>query len=70
MIYSVEIDDQSATGKSLISILKDLAKTSKGIRLMETVKDDELLTEMFRSRKSGKAGKKEVLQTIKNILAK
>lgn len=68
MIYSVEIDDQSRTGKSLISFLKDLSKSSKAIRLIETVKDDELLAKMLRSKKSGRSSRKEINQTLKAIL--
>lgn len=70
MIYSLEIDEKSATGKSLIVFLKSLTKASKGIKLMETVEDDELLEKMLAAKKTGRVSKNEVRKTLKNITGK
>jgi hypothetical protein len=70
MIYSVEINDKSDTGKSLIVFLRSLAKTSKEIQLMETVEDNELLAKMLAAKKSGRAGKNEIRKTLKSIISK
>ena len=47
MTYSVEINDKSKTGKSLIVFLKSLAQTSKDIQLIEVVEDDAFLREIY-----------------------
>ena len=66
MIFTVEIDDKSETGKSILHLLKDLSKkTSAGIHFIETVEDNELLKKMKRSLKSGKSGEQEVNKTLK-----
>ncbi len=70
MVITVEIDDKTKTGKSLLHLLKDLSKTSEGIHFMETVEDNELLEQMKISARSGRATKKEVRQTLKSILEK
>ena len=70
MVITVEIDDKTKTGKSLLHLLKDLSKTSEGIHFMETVEDNELLEQMKVSAHSGRATKKEVRQTLKTILEK
>jgi hypothetical protein len=41
-VITVEIDNKTKTGKSLLYLLKDLSKTSDGIHFIETVEDDEL----------------------------
>lgn len=70
MTYSLEIDDSSSTGKNLIAFLKSLAKTSKGIHLLETVEDDELLVKMLAAKKSGRVSKKEISKTLNKIIGK
>ena len=70
MTYSVEINDKSKTGKSLIVFLKSLAQTSKVIQLIETVEDDALLEKMLLAKKSGRVSKGEVLKSLNSILAK
>ena len=67
MVFTVEIDDKSKTGKSILHLLKDLSKTSSGIHFIETVEDNELLGKMKRSLKSGMASKQEVNKTLKAI---
>ena len=70
MLFTVEIDDTSKTGKSIIHLLQDLSKTVKGIHVIETLEDDILLAKMKQSLKSGKVGKEEINKTIKSILEK
>ena len=67
MVYTIEIDDKSKTGKSILQLLKDLAKTSPDIHFIETVEDNELLEKMKRSIKSGKANRRDVNKTLKAI---
>jgi hypothetical protein len=67
MVFTVEIDDKSKTGNSILQLLKDLSKTSGDIHFLETVEDDVLLEKMKRSLKSGKASKQEVSKTLKAI---
>ncbi len=69
MHYTVEIDDNTQTGKSLVNFLKSLSKSTKGIHLIETVEDKGLLEQMKKSAKSGKASRAEVNKTLKAILA-
>ncbi len=68
MLYTVEIDSSTHTGKSLVDIIKNLSKSTKGIHLIETVEDNELLGKMKRSLKSGKASRQEINKTLKNII--
>ena len=70
MHYTVEIDDSTQTGKSLVDFLKNLSKSTKGIHLIETIEDNELLDKMKKSIKSGRATKQEVNKTLKAILGK
>ena len=70
MHYTVEIDDSTQTGKSLVDFLKNLSKSTKGIHLIETGEDNELLDKMKKSIKSGRATKQEVNKTLKAILGK
>ena len=70
MHYTVEIDDSTQTGKSLVDFLKNLSKSTKGIHLIETIEDKELLDKMKKSIKSGRATKQEVNKTLKAILGK
>ena len=70
MTYTIEIDASNKTAKNLVSLLKDLSKTMKGIHLIETVNDDELLSKMLASKKSGRATKEEINKTLKSILKK
>ena len=70
MTYTIEIDADSREGKNLVNLLKDLSKTMKGIHLIETVKDDELLGKMLRSKKSGRVSKAEVTRTLKAVMGK
>jgi len=57
MVITVEIDDKSKTGKSVLQLLKDLSKSSDSIHFVETVEDDELLKEMNHSLSSGRVSK-------------
>lgn len=68
MAITVEIDDKSKTGKSIIHLLKDLSKTNSSIHFIETVEDDELLDKMKRSLKSGKASRQTVNKTLKALI--
>jgi hypothetical protein len=68
MVITVEIDDKSKTGKSVLQLLKDLSKSSDSIHFVETVEDDELLKEMNRSLSSGRVSKSIVSRTLKTIL--
>jgi hypothetical protein len=68
MIYTVEIDDSGKTGKSVVQLLKDLSKSTRSIRMIETVKDDELLDSMKASLKSGRASRKAIDKTLKAVL--
>jgi len=68
MVFKVEIDDKSKTGKSILHLLKDLSKTSNDIHFIETVEDNELLKKMKKSLNHGKSGKREVEKTLKAIL--
>ena len=70
MVYTVEIDDKSEMGKSVLHLLKGLSKTSKGIHFIETIEDNELLARMKTSLKSGRASRLQVNKTLKNILGK
>ena len=70
MVVTVEIDDKTKTGKSILHLLKGLSKTSEGIHFIETIEDDELLSNMKIAVKSGKASKRTVTQTLKSILDK
>ena len=68
MVFTVEINDKSKTGKSILHLLKDLSKTSGDIHFIETVEDNELLDKMKRSLKSGKANRQTVNKTLKGII--
>ena len=68
MVFTVEINDKSKTGKSILHLLKDLSKTSGDIHFIETVEDNELLDKMKRSLKSGKASRQTVNKTLKGII--
>ncbi len=68
MVITVEINDSSKTGKSILQLLKDLSKSSDSIHFVETVEDDELLKEMNQSLSSGRVSKNVVNRTIKTIL--
>ena len=68
MVFTVEINDKSKTGKSILHLLKDLSKTSGDIHFIETVEDNELLDKMKRSLKSGKANRQTVNKTLKAII--
>ncbi len=35
MLHTIEIDDSTGTGRNLIALLRDLAKSNKGIRVLE-----------------------------------
>jgi hypothetical protein len=70
VVITVEIDDTTKTGKSLLYLIKDHSKTSSGIQFIETVEDNELLEKMKQSALSGRASKKEVKQTLQRILSK
>jgi hypothetical protein len=70
MLITVEIDDKTQTGKSILHLLKDLSKTSKGINFIASVEDNELLEAMKRATKSGRSSKKELRKTIDAILSK
>ena len=68
MVFTVEIDDKSKTGKSILHLLKDLSKTNSDIHFIETVEDDELLEKMKRSLKSGRASRQTLDKTLKAII--
>jgi hypothetical protein len=70
MVVTVEIDDKTKTGKSLLHLLKGLSKTSEGIHFIETVEDNDLLNDMKVALKSGKSSKRTVTKTLKSILEK
>ena len=70
MLITVEINDQSKTGKSILHLLKDLSKTSSDIHFIETVEDDDLLEKMKKARKSGKVSRQTVDKTLKAIIEK
>ena len=66
MVITVEINDSSKTGKSILQLLKDLSKSSDSIHFVETVEDDELLKEMNQSLSSRRVSKKCCKQNHKN----
>jgi hypothetical protein len=68
MLITVEIDDKSKTGKSVLHLLKDLSKTNSDIHFIKTVEDDDLLDKMKSSLKSGKASRRTINKTIKAII--
>ncbi len=70
MVVTVEIDNKTKTGKSLLHLLKGLSKTSEGVHFIETIEDDELLSDMKVALKSGKSSKRTVTKTLKSILVK
>ncbi|MEO8085326.1 MAG: hypothetical protein ABI763_00820 [Bacteroidota bacterium] len=70
MTYTIEIDTRDKAAKNLFNLLKDLSKTMKGVNLIETIKDDELLFKMIRSKKSGRVTKEEMNKTLKGLIRK
>jgi hypothetical protein len=68
MVITVEIDDKSKTGKSILQLLKDLSKSSDSIHFIDTVEDKELLQDIKQALKSGRISKSIVSGTIKTIL--
>ncbi len=65
MLHTIEIDDSTGTGKNLIALLRDLAKSNKGIHFMEPIEDDELLAAMNSSLGSGIANRNEVDEALR-----
>ncbi len=70
MLHTIEIDDSTGTGKNLIALLRDLAKSNKGIHIIDTVKDDELLAAMNASLSSGIATRGEVDEALRTLRGK
>jgi hypothetical protein len=72
MKHLIEINDSSDTGKSLVNLLRQLAKQDSSISFPEKnipeVEDPGLLEAMLKAKTSGEASEEEVLQTIANIL--
>ena len=68
MVFTVEIDDKSKTGKSILHLLKNLSKSSSDIHFIKTIEDNELAEKMKHSLKSGKASKQTVNKTLKAII--
>lgn len=67
MKYTIEIDDSTKAGKSLIEIAREMAKTLKGIKVMklDQNKEDKALGIMIEEgMKSGLADKKMVLKEM------
>jgi len=70
MLHTIEIDDSTGTGRNLIALLRDLAKSNKGIHVMETEEDDELLASMKDALASGIAERSEVDAALKEMRGK
>lgn len=70
MLHTIEIDDSTGTGKSLIALLRDLAKTNKGIRIEETEEDGELFSAMTASISSGIASREEADKVLRELRGK
>lgn len=70
MLHTIEIDDSTGTGRNLIALLRDLAKSNKGIRVVETEEDEELLSAMTASLSSGIAPREEVDALLRELRGK
>ncbi len=70
MLHTIEIDDSTGTGKNLIALLRDLAKSNKGIRVLETEEDEELLSAMTDSLSFGIAPREEVDALLRELRGK
>lgn len=74
MKHLIEINDESDTGKSLIHLLKNLAKSDHSVCFVESIaeeiEDDQLLKMMAEANNTGDVDEKEIFKTISEIIKK